>query len=78
MDIALMIVGLFMLSVLLMWAYSFVSDPKDIDQYEERRVRAETPQERERAALDEAAKDAERNAEDIALYSPGNNAGDEE
>ncbi|HEY4502108.1 MAG TPA: hypothetical protein VJJ20_03530 [Candidatus Paceibacterota bacterium] len=71
MDIALMVLGLFALAILLTWAYSFVSDPKDIDQAEEQEVRAETPEEHERAAFDEAAKAAERNADDIVLYSPG-------
>ncbi len=71
MDIALIVLGVLAFAVLVIWAYTFMSDPKEIDEQEEQEVRAQTPEERERAALDEAGKAAESNADDIVMYSPG-------
>lgn len=71
MDTALIVVGLLLLGILGMWAFSFLSDPKEIDEAEEAQVRQESPAERERQSFAETAKAAESNAEDIAFYSPG-------
>lgn len=71
MDIALIVFGVLALAILLIWIYSFMGDPKEINQEEEEQVRSESPHERERAAFGNAAKDEERNADDITLYSPG-------
>ena len=77
MDIALMVLGLFVLAIVLSWAYSYLDDPKEIDQEEEREVRQESPEVHERAAFERAAKEAKSNAQDIELYSPGDAADQE-
>lgn len=76
MDTALIVLGLFLLGVLGMWAYARLSDPKEIDQEEEAQARAETPAQREREIFEERVEDAKRNAEDIAMYSPGEESSD--
>lgn len=71
MDTALMVVGVVGVGVLLIWLVTYLSDPKEIDEEEEAQVRHETPAQRERDRFDEAAKEAQSNADDIAFYSPG-------
>lgn len=71
MDTALIVVGILLVGVLIIWIFTFLSDPKEIDETEEAQVREETPQEREHSIFEEAAKKTESNADDIAFYSPG-------
>lgn len=71
MDTALIVVGVVAVILLVVWMFSFMSDPKGIDEEAEAQVRAETPQERERAVFEDKIKEAESNAADIAFYSPG-------
>lgn len=71
MDTALIVVGVLLVGILIVWTFAFLSDPKEIGESEEAQVRQETPQELERDTFEEAAKNAQSNAEDIAFYSPG-------
>lgn len=71
MDTALMVVGLVFVGIVIIWIFTFLSDPKEINETEEAQVREESPQERERSVFEEQAKSAESNADDIAFYSPG-------
>lgn len=75
MEILLVIVGLFVLAVLMSWAYAYLSDAETIDEEEEREVRAESPEERERSRLKEAQEEALRRADDIKFYSRGEGEG---
>lgn len=69
MEILLAIVGFFILAVLVSFGYAYLNDAETIDEEEEREVRLETPEERERARLSEAADEEKRRAEDIRFYS---------
>ena len=63
-----------MVGILIVWIFTYMSDPKQIDEDEETQVREASPEEREHARFDEAAKTAESNADDIAFYSPGDSS----
>lgn len=77
MDTALIVIGLFLVGMLIMWIFAFLSDPKEIDEQEEAVVREVPPRQIERAVAEEdAAKDAQRKADEIEFYSPGDSASD--
>jgi hypothetical protein len=76
MDTALIVVGLILVGAIIIWMFTRMSDPKQVDEEEEAQVRRETPGARERETFDEAAKNAGSNKDDIAFYSPGE-SGDE-
>ncbi len=76
MDTALIVVGGVLVGVLIVWTFTFLSDPKEIGETEEAQVRHEAPQELEHDRLKEAEKKAQSNAEDIAFYSPGESTND--
>jgi hypothetical protein len=69
MDIALMVVVLFMLAILLTWGYTYLVDPKEIDQEEKEQVRAETAEERERSRFKEIELEQEQKELDKQLFS---------
>jgi hypothetical protein len=76
MDTALIVIGLFLVGMLIMWIFAFLSDPKEIDEQEEAVVREVPPKQIERAVAEEdAAKDAQRRADEIEFYSPGDTNG---
>lgn len=83
MDIALIVVGLLLLSILVMWIFSSLGDSEKIDEAEEAAVRGESPQALEREKFEEKITEAQSNAEEIAMFSaPGvdadeSNAGSE-
>jgi hypothetical protein len=74
MDTALIVAGLLLVGILIIWIFSYLSDPKQIDEEEEADVREATPQDRERSRFDEEAAKAQSNADDIAFYSPGDSS----
>ncbi len=77
MHIALLAIGFLALVAILMWAHSRLTDASDIDKEEEQDVRAQSPQERERASFEHAIDEAQRKAEDVDLYSRGEESGEE-
>lgn len=76
MDTALIVIGLLLVGMLIMWIFSYLSDPKQIDETEEAGVRDETLKEPERSVIEREVQKAESNAEDIAFYSPGDSTND--
>ena len=78
MDTALIVIGVILAGILITWIFTVLSDPKDIGEAEEAQVRDETPNksELERSKFNEAGKNADSNAEDIAFYSPGESDND--
>ncbi|MDB5225738.1 MAG: hypothetical protein JWL87_690 [Candidatus Adlerbacteria bacterium] len=74
MDIALMVLGLFALGILLMWAYAWLNDAKQIYDEEAQDVRAKTPEERERSQFEVQEVTREQNKADIEFYSRGEDA----
>lgn len=66
-----MIVGLFVLAVVMSWAYTYLTDAETIDKEEELEVRAQTPEERERSRFAHIGKEEERRQSDIEFYSRG-------
>jgi hypothetical protein len=71
MDTALIVVGVLLVGILILWLFSYMSDPKQIDEEEEAGVREESPKELEHDEIESAARSVESNADDIAFYSPG-------
>ena len=43
MDTALIVIGLFLVGMLIMWIFAFLSDPEEIDEQEEAVVREVPP-----------------------------------
>ena len=76
MSTALIVVGVLLIGLLIIWIFTSLSDPKEIDEAEEAQVREQTPQEHERSILQEEAQAAQSNADDIAFYSPGESSTD--
>lgn len=76
MDTALIVVGLLGVGILVLWIFTYLSDPKQIDEDEEAQVREATPQELEHSRFEEEAREAQSNADDIAFYSPGESTTD--
>ncbi len=77
MDTALIVVGVLLIGTLVVWVFTFLSDPKEIDETEEAQVREEAPAAREETQAQAAAQTAQSNADDIAFYSPGESSGNE-
>ncbi len=77
MDIALIIVGLVGVAILLLWIYGSLNDPKQIDEDMKVEAEQQTPEAREHTRLEQAKHDAERNAQDIEFYSPGDGYGED-
>lgn len=71
MEIALIIVGLFVLAIIMSWAYTYLTDAETIDREETEEVRAESPEERERTRFEHMRKEEERRQDEISFYSRG-------
>jgi hypothetical protein len=71
MDSALIVIGLLFVGMLIVWIFTYLSDPKEIGEEEKAQVREQPPEEIRRSAAEMEIEKAERNAEEIAFYSPG-------
>ncbi|HEV7448987.1 MAG TPA: hypothetical protein VGP13_00400 [Candidatus Paceibacterota bacterium] len=75
MDIALIVIGIFIVVVIAMWAGAHMGDPKKIDREEEDAVRSESTQEHERATFDEVAQETKQHTADTNFYGHDTDSG---
>lgn len=69
MDIALIVIGLIVAAVLVVWIYTWVADPKNVQDEEHGDVASMSPRELERERFDARIKEEERKADEIDFYS---------
>lgn len=69
MDIALIVIGLIVVAVLVVWIYTWVADPKNVQDEERGDVASMSPRELERERFDARIKEEERKADEIDFYS---------